>query len=149
MEVCSRVFVVGTLNVPTISRTKRLVEVLQRLSHGEQPMFLVINRYAAKQNDLLKQAEETLRIKAGWLIPNDYVTASQALERGTPLVQLAPRTDLVKEYMKQATAIVKECTQAAGDTRQERVTSSKGKNSVLARLWPGFASNGKANGGLV
>ena len=143
LELSARVLMVSCLDVPTMSRTKRMIQNLQHTGVSDTPIAFVINRYLAKHQELLKQAEDALRMKAAWLIPNDYTTACRSLDAGTPLVQLSPKAPVTKEYTRYAAVLIKEFSPDRGSHAGEH--NRKGKTgSILDRLWTGFSPNGKA-----
>ena len=63
---------------------------------------LVVNRYLPQENDLLAETEQVLKHKAAWLIPNDYMAVSQAINGGKPIMMVAPKAKLVKSIEQMA-----------------------------------------------
>jgi len=57
-----------------------------------------MNRYLSAEQDVLKETEEILKQKAFWLFPNDYPSASQSVNSGKPLIDVAPRSAVAKSF---------------------------------------------------
>ncbi len=53
---------------------------------------MVVNRYVNDQKELLKETEDMFGVRMAGLIPNDYGTASEAIDHGKPLTIMAART---------------------------------------------------------
>jgi pilus assembly protein CpaE len=49
--------------------------------------------------------EEVLGRKASWIIPNDYFTTMNAINKGQPLSTIAGRADVTKSFKKFAQAL--------------------------------------------
>ena len=58
------------------------------------------NRYTNDQKDLLSETEDMLGLRMAGLIPNDYGTASEALDHGKPLTIMASRTTIGQWYLR-------------------------------------------------
>ena len=98
LELSSSILVVSQLLVPVVHRTKRILDLLHRSSLSSEKIMLVVNRYLQQENDLLAETEKVLKVKARWLIPNDYVTICDAVNAGKPIKLLTPKAKLVKSF---------------------------------------------------
>jgi pilus assembly protein CpaE len=145
LELSLQVMVVSQLSVPTIRRTKRLLQQVQQFVQSQGRVMVAVNRYLAKEAGLLKETEEVLGQKATWLIPNDYATVSRAIDSGAPLIQLAPRAGITQQYCRQAESLVQELTPASEPGRS---AEAKRKESLLSKYLPLFAS-GKTTSQIV
>jgi pilus assembly protein CpaE len=87
------VILVGALDLPAMAATKRSLELLARLDIPRDKLRLVINRYA-KDRALERDAEEFFGTRADFVLPNDYVTALEAVSAGRPLMEVAPHREL-------------------------------------------------------
>jgi len=59
---------------------------------------VVFNRYSPEEQEVLRETEETLKIDSSFVIPNDYATASESINSGTPMILSAPRTPIAKVF---------------------------------------------------
>ena len=85
LDYSDQVIVITTLSLPSIRRTKRLLEALAAAQYPTDKVMVVVNRYTNDQKDLLNETESMLAVRMAGLIPNDYGTASEAIDHGKPL----------------------------------------------------------------
>ncbi|MGE0175381.1 MAG: CpaE family protein [Oligoflexales bacterium] len=102
LELATSIMVASTLMVPVVHRTKRILELLRGSGFPQNKIRLVMNRYLSAEQDVLKETEEILKQKAFWLFPNDYPSASQSVNSGKPLIDVAPRSAIAKSYRELA-----------------------------------------------
>jgi pilus assembly protein CpaE len=100
LDCSDQILVVTTLSLPTIRRTKRLLEAFGTAQYPTGKVGVVVNRYVNDQKELLKETEEMLGVRMAGLIPNDYGTASEAINHGKPLTIMAARTAIGQWYLK-------------------------------------------------
>lgn len=99
LELATFINVTSALMVPVVHRTKRILELLRGSGFPQSKLRLIVNRYASNESDVLVETEEILKQKAHWLFPNDYPSASQAVNSGRSLIETAPKTAVGKSYM--------------------------------------------------
>lgn len=100
LDCSDQIIVVTTLSLPAIRRTKRLLEALATAQYQAGKVGIVVNRYLKNQKDLLNETEDMLGVRMAGLIPNDYGTASEALDHGKPLTIMASRTTIGQWYLR-------------------------------------------------
>ncbi|MBU6433887.1 MAG: P-loop NTPase [Nitrospirae bacterium] len=100
LDCSDQIIVVTTLSLPTIRRTKRLLEALGAGQYPAGKVLVVVNRYVNDQKELLSETEDMLGLRMAGLIPNDYPTASEALDHGKPLTIMASRTTIGQWYLR-------------------------------------------------
>ena len=66
----------------------------------------MVNRYTSDQKDLLSETEGMLAVRMAGLIPNDYGTASEAIEHGKPLTIMAARTSISQWYLRGSNQLI-------------------------------------------
>jgi pilus assembly protein CpaE len=114
LELATLILVTSTLMVPVVHRTKRILELLRGSGFPSAKIRLVMNRFLTAEQDVLKETEEILKQKAFWLFPNDYPSASQAVNSGKPLIDVAPRSAVAKSYRDIANSFDEQTTQQTG-----------------------------------
>lgn len=133
MEMSTAIIVVSQLLIPVVHRTKRILELLRGSGVSQEKVRLAINRYLPQDNDVLSSTEEILKQKAAWLIPNDYATASAAINGGKPIQATAPRSALAKSYRELAgTFLDQRAARHAGSTWTSWLPFPKGKRLASA-----------------
>jgi pilus assembly protein CpaE len=136
LDCADQIIIVTTLSLPTIRRTKRLLETLGVAHYPAGKVSVVVNRYLNEQKELLKETEDLFGLRIVGLIPNDYETAREALEHGMPLTIMAARTTLGQWYSKGISQFIGDLA-AINDTGA-RTESSKKKTSFIGRYLPSF-----------
>ncbi len=114
LELATLILVTSTLMVPVVHRTKRILELLRGSGFPAEKIRLVMNRFLSAEQDVLKETEEILKQKAFWLLPNDYPSASQAVNSGKPLIDVAPRSAVAQSYRDLANSFDGQATKPAG-----------------------------------
>ena len=136
LDCSDTIILVTTLSLPTIRRTKRLLETLGAAHYPAGKVSVVVNRYANDQKELLKETEDMLGVRMAGLIPNDYGTAREAIDHGKPLTSMAARTPIGQWYLKRADQLFGEA--AVNGTTVGKETSKK--SSLLGRYLPSFGA---------
>jgi pilus assembly protein CpaE len=131
LDCADQVLVVTTLSLPAIRRTKRLMEVLRTAQYPSTKVAVVVNRYASEQKELVAETESLLGVRMAGLIPNDYGTASEAINHGKPLTIMASRTTIGQWYLRGVNQLV---GNGAGYGTGQKKESDKGV-SFLGRCF--------------
>lgn len=140
LDFASTVFVVTTLSLPAIRRTKHFLQMMREAGFDGGRVVIAVNRYHSSEAELLQHAESLFEHKVDLLVPNDYPIANSSLNRGVPLVEAAPRAPLTQWYLSQASLL-------AGDKPDESNGGSLDKKSSLfSRYWGGLTFAQKARG---
>lgn len=97
IEMSDQVILISLLNLPCLNNTKNLLKSIKGLGtvHEDQ-IRIVINRHLKNADISIKEAEESIRKKIFWSIPNDYKTSMSAINRGVPLYDVSPRAGISK-----------------------------------------------------
>jgi pilus assembly protein CpaE len=125
LNISPTVFLVCTLTLPVLRNTKRLLNILSHLNYPTENISIIVNRYEKHTEVSIKDMEEVLGRKASWIIPNDYFTTMNAINKGQPLSVISARADVTKNFLKLAQTL-------SSDTQEEH------KTSLFSRL---FRSN--------
>jgi pilus assembly protein CpaE len=98
----STLLLVSTLTLPVVRNTKRLVSLLLDLNFSAEHIKLIVNRYKSKQEISLQDFEESLQQKPFCIIPNDYITASNSINKGKTLSGAYKQAKITKSINKLA-----------------------------------------------
>jgi pilus assembly protein CpaE len=142
LDCSDQIILVTTLSLPTIRRTKRLLETFGAAHYPAGRVSVIVNRYGNDQKEILKETEDMLGVRMAGLIPNDYGTASAAIEHGKPLTILAARTAIGQWYLKGSRELIGEMTPINGKLAGKEAIK---KTSFLGRYFPnlGFETRSK------
>jgi pilus assembly protein CpaE len=141
LDCSDQIIVITTLSLPTIRRTKRLLEAIGAARYPADKVLVVVNRYTNDQKDLLSETESMLDVRMAGLIPNDYGTASEAIDHGKPLTIMASRTTIGQWYLRGSDHLIG--GRAAGITGSQKDAGKKA--SFFSRYLPslGLEPRGK------
>ncbi len=134
LELSSSIMVVSSLMVPVVHRTKRILELLRGSGVPQDKIELVVTRYLPHEKDVLSETKEILKQEANWLLPNDYVSSSNAINSGKPVVMIAPRSNLTKTYQQLAESFHENSPVSQGNSfwgnLMKSVTGKRAQSSV-------------------
>ena len=121
LDGADQVILVTTLSLPVIRRTKRLLEILSAAHYPSTKLALVVNRYEKDQKDLVAETEGLLGMHMAGLIPNDYASASEAINHGKPLTVMASKTPIAQWYLRGVGQLIGEQAEGASASSKEEV----------------------------
>jgi len=108
MQMSNTVLLVSTLSLPSLTNTNKLLKSFDALGYpSRERTRVIINRYLAKSEISLKDAESSIKKKIFWSIPNDYRTTMSAMHHCKPLCQSAPKAAISKSMRGLADALIK------------------------------------------
>ncbi len=100
--------VVVQLLVPPVRNADRLLGELRRGGYNLDLVRLVCNRFGRESGYLQPgDVETTLNRKLAWMMPDDWKTASTALNVGSPLADFAPKSKLRLAFQQMATDLAR------------------------------------------
>ena len=146
LDCSDQIVVVTTLSLPTIRRTKRLLEALRATQYQAGKVLVVVNRYTNDQKNMLSETEDMLGERMAGLIPNDYGTASEALDHGKPLTIMASRTSIGQWYLRRTEHLIGDKV-AVNGTAVGKDPSKKA--SFFGLSLPSFRSDTKGKPSVV
>ena len=97
IEVSDDVLLVAGMDIPNIKNVKIGLQTLKLLNTPMEKLRLILNRANSKVKLDSSEVERTLGVKADALIPSDIVVP-QAVNKGEPVVQSAPRSGVAKAF---------------------------------------------------
>lgn len=107
MEMSDQIVLLTLLSLPCLHNTNNIFKSLAGLETiPQERVRIVINRYLKKSDISIKDAEENLKNKIFWNIPNDYKTTMSAINRGLPLHDIAARASITKSLAALADALI-------------------------------------------
>jgi pilus assembly protein CpaE len=109
IEMSDTLLIISILSLPCLHNTHNLLQSLKGLSILPQDrMQVVINRYLKKSDVSIREAEESIRKKIFWSIPNDYKATMSAINQGKPLSQVVRKASVTQSIREMADYLVQE-----------------------------------------
>lgn len=147
LELSDEIFMLCTLDIPSIRNASRYFDVLERMDIERDRFRLVINRFQKKTRLSPKDAEAALGMDIFWMIPNDFDPVSVGIDRGTPAVLMSKRSKVAKNLKELAEWICKRRdeeaeagAEAAPEAAPEEETASTPAPAVSEFVYPELAS---------
>jgi pilus assembly protein CpaE len=129
LDAADRVLVVTQPSVPALSSTRRTLELFERLGYPAEKVCVVLNRFQYGDVFTLANVSEALKREVYWTLPNDYRTASAALNMGVSVVQQDPQSKLARSLADLATKL-----RGAGGHKHNGKGDARGDAGHASRL---------------
>jgi pilus assembly protein CpaE len=115
IQMSDKIFLITLLNLPCLSNTNKLLRSLATVGvMTKDQVRIVINRYLKKSDISIKEAEESVRSRIFWNIPNDYKTTMSAINQGKALYDIAPKAAITKNLVTLADSLIQ------GEPKEEK-----------------------------
>jgi pilus assembly protein CpaE len=108
LNMSQTVFLVSGLTIPVMRNTRRFLDIIESLDYPYENIKIIVNRYSKKAAISVKDVEEALQQNVFWLIPNDFFVTIDAINKGEPISNMAPKSEVLKSLRKLAFAIMTE-----------------------------------------
>jgi pilus assembly protein CpaE len=124
IELADNVLVTSILSVPCLTNLNRLSRLLHDLGlTSDDSVRLIVNRDMKDSHISLKDAEESVRMKVSWRVPNDFATTMSAINQGKSLYEVNMNSPVARGIRQIAEDL------AGGKTVEEK------KGSFLNRIF--------------
>ncbi len=90
------IFLVTVANLPALRNSQRCLDLFSKL--GFNDVNLVLNRYMENDDITIKDVEKVVNKKIFWKIPNNYFTMMSSINKGIPVSDLNPDSNVAKNY---------------------------------------------------
>ncbi len=104
-EHADKILFTTVLSLPAIKNAKRYLLALDRRGFHKDRVKLVVNRYLAKADIQIRDAEKVLGYPVFQSIPNEYADIITSINKGTPIVKLMPRSNVSKAIINLASQL--------------------------------------------
>ena len=96
------ILLVTVANLPALRNTQRCLELFAKLGYDRDKTRIVINRYI--ENDEIKEddVEKVLSKSVYWKIPNNYFAIMSSINKGIPVNELNPTSNVAVCYKELA-----------------------------------------------
>ncbi len=92
------IFLVTIANLPALRNSQRCLELFEKLGFDSSKTQILLNRYMENDEVSEKDVEEVIGRKIYWKIPNNYFTMMSAINKGIPVCDLNPNSNVAKSY---------------------------------------------------
>jgi len=106
LEVSDMLMLITILSLPCLANTNKLLRSLTEMGYvPKDKINVVLNRYIKKGEISLGDAEAGIGKELFWVVPNDYNTSMSAINRGKPLLNVAPGAAITKSFVDMAKSL--------------------------------------------
>ena len=103
LKMADAVLLVTGVNAPCIANVKRLFSIFPMTGPvQEEKIRIVINRSQKNSTISMDELEKEFHQEIFWKIPNDFHTATEALNQGKTFVEIASGKEISKSFIKLA-----------------------------------------------
>jgi len=128
LKASDTVLLVTTLNLPSLINVKKILSAFRDLGYpSEKNVQILVNRYHKNSLVSMKEAEESVKKKILWSIPNNYQLTMSAINQGKPLSALEPGAEISKKFKELSTFFSGKSEKDGNESREGFAVSRVGK----------------------
>lgn len=90
------IFLVTIANLPALRNSQRCLDLFDKL--GLQNVNVILNRFMENDDVTISDVEKVINKKIFWKIPNNYFTMMSSINKGIPVSELNPDSNVAKSY---------------------------------------------------
>ena len=79
--------------------------MFEKLGYTKDKVKLVLNRYMENEDIKTSDIEDVVKQKVYWKIPNNYLTMMSAINKGVPVNEINPSSNIAQNYMEFASKL--------------------------------------------
>ena len=92
------IFLVTVANLPALRNSQRCLELFEKLGFDFTKNQILLNRFMENDEVTEKDVEEVIGKKIYWKVPNNYFTLMSAINKGIPVSDLNPDSNVARSY---------------------------------------------------
>ena len=96
------IFLVTIANLPALRNAQRCLELFERLGFDSSKTQILLNRYMENDEISIEDIESVMNRKVYWKIPNNYFTMMSSINKGIPVSDINPDSNVAQSYKKLA-----------------------------------------------
>ncbi len=105
LDFSDLILLIAIVNLPAIRSTQRCMELFDKLGYNADKIKLVLNRYMGNEDIKTADIEEVVKQKVYWKIPNNYLIMMSAINKGVPVNEINPDSNVALNYKDFASKI--------------------------------------------
>ena len=105
LDYSDLILLIAIVNLPAIRSTQRCMELFDKLGYNADKIKLVLNRYMENEDIKTADIEEVVKQKVYWKIPNNYLIMMSAINKGVPVNEINPDSNVAVNYKEFASKI--------------------------------------------
>ena len=105
LDIADYILLVLMVNLPSIRNCQKCLSLFKRLEYDEDKIKMVVNRYIEDEEISINDVEEALSHDIYWKIPNNYFLVMSSINKGIPVSELEPNTEISRNFIRLAEKI--------------------------------------------
>lgn len=111
------IMLISIINLPSIRNCQRCFDLFKKLGYSKDKIKLLINRYMETDDIKVEDVEEVLNHKVYFKIPNNYYTIMNSINKGVPVCDASPNSNVTKSFKQLATQVADDYETSSGANR--------------------------------
>lgn len=99
------VFLISIVNLPALRNCQRILDLFEKLGYEEEKTQIIVNRFMENDEIKIEDVENLLERKVYWKIPNNYFTMMSAINKGVPVSEVNPSSNVAQSYRELAISV--------------------------------------------
>lgn len=96
------VLLITIINLPSVRNCQRCFDLFKRLGYTKDKIKIIVNRYMENDEIKVEDVEEVLGHPVYFKIPNNYFTIINAINKGLPVCEINPHSNIAKSFRELA-----------------------------------------------
>ena len=96
------VLLITIINLPSVRKCQRCFDLFKRLGYTKDKIKIIVNRYMENEEIKVEDVEEVLGHPVYFKIPNNYFTIINSINKGLPVCEINPHSNIAKSFRELA-----------------------------------------------
>ena len=96
------VLLITIINLPSVRNCQRCFDLFKRLGYTKDKIKIIVNRYMENEEIKVEDVEEVLGHPVYFKIPNNYFTIINSINKGLPVCEINPHSNIAKSFRELA-----------------------------------------------
>jgi len=117
------VLLITIINLPSVRNCQRCFDLFKRLGYTKDKIKIIVNRYMENDEIKVEDVEEVLGHPVYFKIPNNYFTIINSINKGLPVCEINPHSNIAKSFKELAALLSDNFTYSNTQKPQKREKS--------------------------
>lgn len=117
------VLLITNINLPSVRNCQRCFDLFKRLGYTKDKIKIIVNRYMENDEIKVEDVEDVLGHPVYFKIPNNYFTIINAINKGLPVCEINPHSNIAKSFKELAALLSDNFTYTNTQKPQKREKS--------------------------
>lgn len=119
------VLLITIINLPSVRNCQRCFDLFKRLGYTKDKIKIIVNRFMENDDIKVEDVEDVLGHPVYFKIPNNYFTIINAINKGLPVCDVNPHSNIAKSFRELAALLSDNFTYTNSVKPQKREESFK------------------------